>query len=98
MTRGENWRERQRAQTLLHLDDGLSSSDVAQIVGIHAYTVSRTRRDWFADGLGTAGRWTLGGELTLGSTFIWDGRLKFTWFTDFVNCSGCETRTNSTTH
>ena len=51
VARGENWRERQRAQTLLHLDDGLSSSDVAQIVGIHAYTVSRTRRDWFAEGL-----------------------------------------------
>ena len=53
VARGENWRERQRAQTLLHLDDGLSTSDVAQIVGIHAYTVCRTRRDWIADGLGS---------------------------------------------
>ena len=52
VARGENWRERQRAQTLLHLDDGLTTSDVAQIVGIHAYTVCRTRRDWIADGLG----------------------------------------------
>ena len=51
VARGANWRERQRAQTLLHLDDGLSTSDVAQIIGIHAYTVSRTRRDWIADGL-----------------------------------------------
>ena len=53
MARGENWRERERAQTLLHLDDGLSTAEVAQIVEIHAYTVSRTRRDWFAEGLGS---------------------------------------------
>ena len=53
VARGENWRERQRAQTLLHLDDGLSTADVAQIVGIHAYTVSRTRRDWLSEGLGS---------------------------------------------
>lgn len=53
VARGENWRERERAQTLLHLDDGLSTADVAQIVGIHAYTVSRTRRDWLSEGLGS---------------------------------------------
>ena len=51
VARGENWRERQRAQTLLLLDDGLPTAEVARIVGVHAYTVSRTRRDWIAEGL-----------------------------------------------
>ena len=31
--RGENWRERERAQTLIHLDDGLSLAQAAERVG-----------------------------------------------------------------
>jgi transposase len=51
VARGQNWRERQRAQTLLHLDDGLSVIEVAQLLDIHAGTVARTRRNWFSTGL-----------------------------------------------
>jgi transposase len=48
ISRGENWRERERAQTLLLLDDGLSLAQVANAVGIHARTVGFTRIDWLA--------------------------------------------------
>ena len=50
VARGENWRERQRAQTLLHLDDGISASEVAQHLGIHSRTVCTTRTGWFKSG------------------------------------------------
>jgi transposase len=44
--RGENWRERERAQTLILLDDGLSLSQAAEKVGIHVRTAGFTRLDW----------------------------------------------------
>ena len=46
--RAENWRERERAQTLILLDDGLSLVEVANEVGIHVRTVGFTRLDWLA--------------------------------------------------
>jgi transposase len=49
--KGADWRARQRAETLILLDDGLSTADVAQIVGIHARTVGSTRAAWFESGL-----------------------------------------------
>jgi transposase len=48
VSRGENWRERERAQTLILLDDGLSLSQTADKVGIHVRTVGFTRLDWLA--------------------------------------------------
>ena len=47
---GCNWRERQRAQTLILLDDGLCLGEVAELVGIHIRTVGLTRMDWLARG------------------------------------------------
>ena len=47
VSRGQNWRERQRAQTLLYLDDGMSATDAAQLLGVHFGTVLRIRRNWF---------------------------------------------------
>ena len=48
ISRGDNWRERERAQTLILLDDGLSLTQVAERVGIHVRTVGFTRLDWLA--------------------------------------------------
>ena len=48
---GANWRQCQRAQTLIELDNGMSTAAVAQSVGIHRRTVSNTRRDWLKDGV-----------------------------------------------
>lgn len=48
--RGDNWRERQRSNTLTLLDDGLSMREVANIVGIDIRTVGLTRIDWLARG------------------------------------------------
>lgn len=44
--RAENWRERERAQTLILLDDGLSLAQAASEVGIHVRTAGFTRLDW----------------------------------------------------
>ena len=44
--RGNNWRERERSQTLILLDDGLTMREVAANVGIHIRTVGSTRIDW----------------------------------------------------
>ena len=49
VTRGENWRCRERAQTLLLLDSGHSAKDVADMLKINFRTVHTTRRDWFRD-------------------------------------------------
>ena len=46
--RGENWRERERAQTLILLDDGLSLGQAAEKVGIHVRTAGVTRLEWLA--------------------------------------------------
>lgn len=51
ISRGANWRQRQRAQTLIELDDGSSTNAVAQSVGIHSRTVAITRRYWLKDGV-----------------------------------------------
>lgn len=49
--RGENWRERERAQTLLRLDVGVFAEDVAAELGLNVRTVRSTRRDWLDSGL-----------------------------------------------
>lgn len=46
--RAENWRVRERAQTLILLDDGFSLAQAADQVGIHVRTVGFTRKDWLA--------------------------------------------------
>jgi len=48
--RGEDWRERQRAQTLLYLDEGLSIAEVATQVGINPRTVGSSRSAWLQFG------------------------------------------------
>ena len=48
--RGNNWRERQRSNTLILLDDGASMREVANIIGIDIRTVGLTRMDWLARG------------------------------------------------
>lgn len=48
--RGNNWRERQRSNTLILLDDGVSMRGVANIIGIDIRTVGLTRMDWLARG------------------------------------------------
>lgn len=50
VSRGGNWRERERAQTLIFLDDGLSLAGAAEKVGIHVRTAGFTRLDWLARG------------------------------------------------
>lgn len=50
VARSPDWRQRQRAQTLLYLDGGMSTIEAAQAVGIHIRTVLTTRRNWFRDG------------------------------------------------
>lgn len=49
--RGENWRDRQRAQTLVLLDDGLPRADIAAELGINLRTVGSTRRAWLDGGM-----------------------------------------------
>ena len=44
--RGQNWRERERAQTLLLLDEGLFPEEVAAKLGLHVRTVGTTRNRW----------------------------------------------------
>lgn len=46
--RGSDWRQRQRAETLLFLDKGNSTSQTAMAIGIHARTVLITLKDWQA--------------------------------------------------
>ena len=41
--RGENWRERERAQTLLLLDQGVFAQEVAHQLGVNVRTVGTTR-------------------------------------------------------
>jgi transposase len=48
--RGTNWRERERAKTLILFDDGLSMKLIAQAVGIDIRTVGLTRMDWLKRG------------------------------------------------
>ena len=48
--RGENWRERERSKTLILLDDGLTMSEVSEMIGINVRTVGLTRKDWLDRG------------------------------------------------
>ena len=41
--RGENWRERERAQTLLLLDRGVFAQEAAHQLGMNVRTVGTTR-------------------------------------------------------
>ena len=49
--RGDNWRERERAQTLLRLDAGVFAEDVAAELGLNVRTVRTTRCDWLDGGM-----------------------------------------------
>lgn len=49
--RGENWRERERAQTLLMLDKGVFAEEVAHQLGLNVRTVGTTRSRWLESGL-----------------------------------------------
>lgn len=53
--RGRNWRERERAQTLLLMAAGRSRQDVAEELGLHVRTVGSTRSAWLAGGLDALG-------------------------------------------
>ena len=44
--RNPDWRQRERALTLLLLDQGMSMSEVAIEVGVHVRTVGSTRIEW----------------------------------------------------
>lgn len=46
--RGTDWRQRQRAETLLMLERGSSTTKTADAIGIHARTVLITLKDWQA--------------------------------------------------
>lgn len=48
--RDTDWRQRERALTLLLLDQGLSMSEVAMEVGVHVRTVGSTRIEWLKNG------------------------------------------------
>jgi len=48
---GTDWRQRQRAQTLIELDNGVSMVAVAQSAGIHRQTVANTRKHWLEGGV-----------------------------------------------
>jgi transposase len=49
--RDPDWRKRQRAETLLLLDQKLSRADVAERIGIHLRTVGTTMNEWLRDGI-----------------------------------------------
>ena len=46
-----NWRKRERAETLLLLDDKISRAEVAERVGINLRTVGTTMTDWLQNGM-----------------------------------------------
>ena len=48
---GADWRARQRAKTLILLDDGFTTQEVAAAVDVDAKTVGTTRRDWLDTGI-----------------------------------------------
>ena len=49
--RGSNWRERERAQTLLLLDSGVFAEDVAIQMGLNVRTVRITHTHWRQSGM-----------------------------------------------
>ena len=48
--RGENWRERERAQTVLLVGAGVFAEDVASQLGLNVRTVRTTRLRWLESG------------------------------------------------
>jgi hypothetical protein len=50
IAQGDNWRERDRAQTLLYLGDALATAEVAQLRNIHTRNVGSTGQEWFKSG------------------------------------------------
>ena len=48
--RGENWRERERARTLLLLGQGVFAEEVAHQLGLNVRTVGTTRSRWLESG------------------------------------------------
>jgi len=48
---GAEWRPRQRAKTLILLDDGFTTQEVAAAVDVDAKTVGTTLRDWLDTGI-----------------------------------------------
>ncbi len=49
--RGTNWRERERAETLILLDGALSMQEVADAIGVNVRTVGSTRLAWLKYGV-----------------------------------------------
>jgi transposase len=49
--RDENWRVRERAQTVLYFDEDHSAEAVAELMRLHVRTVSSTRTAWLAQGI-----------------------------------------------
>jgi transposase len=49
--KGKDWRERERAETILLLSEGLSVIEVAQRQGVIAETIRERRRRWYKKGL-----------------------------------------------
>lgn len=47
----ENWRVRERAQTVLYFDENRSAEEVAELMGLHVRTVSSTRTGWLSKGV-----------------------------------------------
>lgn len=48
---GSDWRQRERAQTLLLLGAGKTCKEVAQIQGLSPRTVGHTRSEWLLEGM-----------------------------------------------
>jgi len=48
--RGTDWRQRERARTLMLFDDNLCMREISQVVGINIRTVGLTRMDWIKRG------------------------------------------------
>lgn len=49
--KGKDWRERERAETILLLSKGLSVLEVAQRQGVIAETIRERRRRWYKKGM-----------------------------------------------
>jgi transposase len=50
VAKGSNWRARQRAQTLLYFNDGLSAKDIMALQDLNIDTVYDRRKNWLSQG------------------------------------------------
>jgi len=50
VAKGSNWRVRQRAQTLLYFNDGLSAKDIMALQDLNIDTVYDRRKNWLSQG------------------------------------------------